>query len=596
MGKYAIARSMFKDSLLLESDQATADEIRGMVTATYYGEGLHQEGLEYICEQYKFKTANSHAFLFGVHAHLRAISVSSGSAKAETIAAEMRTKCQRPDFSEFWAHIPFGMMENLRIGNSRTSHGWTLTKEAKAKLSFLLDLKRRKAMKRRVPFADFALYFLDRFDEILSDYPDSSIREITLFDAASFSKDSEAKINYLKRFINEYPNSENFNSAIESLVNTLEANGERRKALVYASKIHDRLTADSIIDDRITQPSLSTISSFIRKGDLRAALKLTGEACNDFKIKLKCPNQFGEMKKKINLAISYTKLNFNSLACSRTHIKIRNLAETGEPYKDNDWRYAARSYLVNCIENIQNDPEDYARSLYLIASISRKINDYKTSLEYLLRFKREIHDHDLLDDVICEIGYHQMFIEENWTKAKLSFSEVISKYPKRNAYDNALWWYAIGSKDNGDFAQAISAFAKIASLEAQSRFGRLGYIEHTNLIHLTSLDEFSGISLRPSNLDSSGLIITAIDPKSPFAKTLSRGDRLIEVCSEQVDNVDSLLKIVDAKTQLTYCNIDYLRGNTLFHFSKKQNGKWLSDKTELPRINGDGAQLKSGAD
>jgi hypothetical protein len=165
MGKYAIARSMFKDSLLLESDQATADEIRGMVTATYYGEGLHQEGLEYICEQYKFKTANSHAFLFGVHAHLRAISVSSGSAKAETIAAEMRTKCQRPDFSEFWAHIPFGMMENLRIGNSRTSHGWTLTKEAKAKLSFLLDLKRRKAMKRRVPFADFALYFLDRFDE-----------------------------------------------------------------------------------------------------------------------------------------------------------------------------------------------------------------------------------------------------------------------------------------------------------------------------------------------------------------------------------------------------------------------------------------------
>jgi outer membrane protein assembly factor BamD (BamD/ComL family) len=582
MGQFALARTMFKDALLRESDYATADEIRGMVTATYYGEGLHQEGLEYVCEQYKFKTPDNRAFLFGVHAHIRAISVRSGPTEAEKTASNLRAKCHRPDFSEFWAHIPFGMMESLRMGNSRTSHNWTLKKEEAVKLSFWLDDRRRKEMRKFPIFSDFALYFLGRFDELIANYPKSSIREIALFDAAEFSRNTDKKIFYYRKFISEYPQSRYFESAISALMQLYESMGMRRKALMYASIISDRSKADSAIEDQVTRPTLRTISRFIRKGELGAALKLTRGACNDYrKSKLTCPNQFAQLEDKIQLAIGYSKLEYKSLTCSRVQLKIRSLAETGRPHKDIDWRYAARSYLVKCLDREQGNAEDYAKSLYLIASISRKVNDYKTSIEYLHRFRREIREHDLLDDVICEIGYHQMFIEGDWEKARQSFSEVISKYPSKNAYDNALWWYGIGSKNVGNFSQAVPAFAEIGALEFQSRFRQWSISERERIMHIVALEPFSGISFQSKVLGGDGLIVAAIAPRSVFAKALSKGDKLLRVCGDRVSNADELLELAEKNREMTYCDIDYLRGNLLVRLSKDQGHEWRSEVTKL---------------
>jgi tetratricopeptide (TPR) repeat protein len=260
--------------------------------------------------------------------------------------------------------------------------------------------------------------------------------------------------------------------------------------------------------------------------------------------------------------------------------KIRSLAERTGPYKDIDWRYAARSYLVGCLERINNDSEDYARTLYLISSLSRKVNDYKTSLEYLLRFRREIREHELLDDVICEIGYHHLFIDGNWEKAKIKFNEVIEKYPNRNAYDNALWWYGIGSRNAGNFTQAIPAFAKIGVLDTQSRFARWSSSEHEKLTRIVTQEPFAGLTFQSTMSNDDGLFVSTVKPQSFFSKSLLKGDRLLRVCGERVYGVDDLLD-ASQRSNIKYCGIDFLRGNVLLRYEINRVGHWSVEKAIL---------------
>ncbi|MES1264326.1 MAG: hypothetical protein ABUU24_01600, partial [Variovorax sp.] len=75
---YPEARDQLTKSLaLMNPDDPSAEEIRGLVTATYYVNDLHLEGLNFICEQYRYKPASDRSYLYSVHAHLRKIAVTS---------------------------------------------------------------------------------------------------------------------------------------------------------------------------------------------------------------------------------------------------------------------------------------------------------------------------------------------------------------------------------------------------------------------------------------------------------------------------------------------------------------------------------------
>lgn len=186
----------------------------------------------------------------------------------------------------------------------------------------------------------------------------------------------------------------------------------------------------------------------------------------------------------------------------------------------------------------------------------------------------------MLDDVICEIGFHRMFIEGSWEKARLSFNEVINNYPNRNAYDNALWWYGIGMKNAGNFTQAIPAFAKIGALEVQSRFRRWSSDEGEKLTRLIHLEPFTHISFQSNKLGDSGLFIKSIKSQSLFTNSLLKGDRLLNLCGKGINKVDDLLRMSE-ENNILFCDIEFLRGNALLRLTQTQDGKWLVDKRVL---------------
>ena len=139
------AQPIFYNALVISPDSPRRDEIEGMITATYYGLGAHEGGLDFICNAYRNRQQADYRHMFAIHAHLRALSLSKGAAYAETLAKDMREKCGRDDFIEYWAHIPFGMMESLRQGILRSEHTYELAPEAKERLLVLVKEKRAQA-------------------------------------------------------------------------------------------------------------------------------------------------------------------------------------------------------------------------------------------------------------------------------------------------------------------------------------------------------------------------------------------------------------------------------------------------------------------
>ncbi len=574
------ARKMYERSLVLtDPDTPDADEIRGMISATYYENGLHIEGLEFICDQYRYKPTFDRSFLFNVHAHIRKISVTKGYAEAERIAKAMREKCDRPDFSEFWSHIPFGMMESLRVGTLRTEHDWVISPESQDRLTFLLDSKYTSDANTKTDFYDNALYFLGRFDELIAHFPESPIRDMALLDASRFSVGTR-RIEYLRQFVKDYPKSLRLRYGIELLARELALAGMRGEAIYFVTKLSTKDAVESAIE--ALTPTFESLRTFVKRADFSAAKLLAIQVCKDFENNgLPCNPKITSILEKLNKAITFAKYAKTTHRCSEMQANIRKLARVDEHTLDHDWLRAVRVTLEGCILQPDIEPEEYARSLYLIASLSRRIGDYKTSLAYLLRFRREINDHDLLDDVIAEIGYHKLFIEMNWEKAKVEFEEVIVKYPSRNAYDNVLWWYAVGLKRHGDYASAILRYAEIASLQVESRFKEFSKNEKSALLKLSELPPFYGVQLKRRSKRDGRLMIAEISDEARISGKVKVGAILVEVCGERVYSVDELLKVVSKLSENTSCTIYFLHGKILFRISGTLNGEWFVDSLEL---------------
>lgn len=77
-GHYENARKIYFKQLEESPDAPTSDQTKGMITATFYGQQLHRQGLDFLCNEYKHKARDFHGYMFAVHAHLRAIAVLEG--------------------------------------------------------------------------------------------------------------------------------------------------------------------------------------------------------------------------------------------------------------------------------------------------------------------------------------------------------------------------------------------------------------------------------------------------------------------------------------------------------------------------------------
>lgn len=574
--EYSEARRLYSKSLEVESpDEATAEEIKGMITATYYGEGLHRDGLKFICSQYKFKPKNSRSYLFAVHAHIRAIAVKEGWETAEDIAKSMRAECDRADFSEFWAHINFGMMEALKDGRSRTSHSYTLTTESQNRLTELIAIKQNNALAKAVALGDYALYFTDRFDELFKLYPNSPFIDIALYDASQLRQPGD--IHLLKDIVEHHQNSTLFVAAIGKLVEHYSSLGERNQALQYAALLKERNSVEDVIW-HVLKPAQERLDALIRSANFSAALSLTRSMCHDFE-KASLPCNFGNNQKKIiQNAIFASKDTSTNKKCIAAFVSIRDGAEA-DPDGSSKWIHAARTLLEHCSSN-STDQKSNARTLYLLASASRRIGDYKSSLDYLTRFTREISDHPLLDDVLCEIGYHKMAIEGDTAGADAYFQKVIDNFPDQNAYDNALWWQAYNRRTRGDFLGALTNYAKIVALSSKSRFTEWSQEKVFEIEALQDIAPLRGTTFFTKPSSENEVLVQKISETNEFSKKIKRGDRIISICSNKIENTTDIITSAKNVENETECEIRFLRGLTLITFRHFGNS-WESSSRVL---------------
>jgi tetratricopeptide (TPR) repeat protein len=580
---YTEARVLYKNYLDINPDIAGADEIRGMITATYYGQGLHEEGLQFICKQYRGKAAADRVFLFNVHAHIRAISVAKGKEVAEAAARRLRQDCDREDYSEFWAHIPFGMMESLRRGRLRSEHAWVLDETSKARLLALLAGKRRSALSNAVPLTDFVLYFTDQFDELIRTMPDSPIRDMALFDAANFSHGAHA-VDYLKLLVEQHPRSARYQDALIALVGHLGKLNRRDEALAYLARLKKSESLDRAAYLAL-QPTIMALERLIGTADFAAALQITNDICKKSEaLSLPCYAKVAAERANLNRATEAIAALPQPEDCLAVHQRLRPLSRDGEKNLARHWVQGMRSRLIACLPDLQNTaPEHYPRALYLIGLLSRRLNEYDMSMQYLARFDREVEDNDLKDDVIAEMAYHKLIIEKDWPAARPLLERVISGYPQRNAYDNAVWWYAKGMKQQGEYASAIGAYLNIAQGQAASRFRAWSQSEANHLEKFSKLSPFVGVALRTVRREGdAALHVAAIEDSSPVAKLLRTGDRLVQICGRNIYDIEQLLAIVAADGDNPACKVVYLRDAQLFVFSRQDNG-WNIRRAQLTK-------------
>jgi tetratricopeptide (TPR) repeat protein len=588
---YPRARRYYKAELLnVREDEVKSEDIKGLITATYYGQRLHREGLDFICELYKTRAPGDYRYLFAIHAHIRAIRRHDNGRIAEATAQEFREKCGRPDFAEILAYIPLGAMENIYRGIPKISNNFPrMSDEDNDTLADLLQKKEKSSLTKTTPFGDYAAYYLGDYDDVLKRYKDSPIRYLALFDYA-FESEGLDKIELLKSFISDYQNSELVPTAYSKLIETLAEIGDRKQALHYATLMKTATGKNAI--DQALAPSLKGIRELIAIGDFKSAFKQATASCQLLEeSSIKChyapesrledealsstlpenepedltqntqteaetdaePEYDAEDEPALEssrsvLTLAELQFNLNEMMSTLTTNKINLCTQGFLVAKSHYWLRGARAYLDNCNKEKPHTSQEYARNLYLLASVSRRLQEYDKSRDYLLLFIQNINDSPLIDDVYAELGYHYLVIEGNWELAKSYLNVVIEKYPNRNAYDNALWWLARGHRDAGEYATALYLYTKIAALSVSSRFSDSSAEESVILERFANYLPLKNVVFAErSGSAEEGVFVGQAPPKHTKAIDIQAGDRIHTLCGEFIrSNSDVFYAIKNA--------------------------------------------------
>ncbi len=162
------------------NEQLNRETIQGLITATYYVEGSHLEGLAYIEKLYDGLPLDDIRYRWAIHAHVRKIALESGYEEAERIVSNHYKTSGRTDFSVVWPGIPLGKMEYLRKGISIYEESLELQNSDKRYLNRIIKTFPFDA------FIDHAYYFLQRFRYVKDNLRSSIIYDINLIAYAIF--------------------------------------------------------------------------------------------------------------------------------------------------------------------------------------------------------------------------------------------------------------------------------------------------------------------------------------------------------------------------------------------------------------------------
>ena len=437
---------------------------------------------------------------------------------------------------------------------------------------------------------DYPLYFLGYFDDIIVQMPHSRIIDMAMFDAAKFSQGHQ-RVAYLERMFKEQKNSPLYYAAVSFLSKTLAEMGRDKEAYYYIAYLREHQpdlverASRKVIDLKVI-----ALAELVRKGDFQSARQAGLQACKDQEAyRFPCNKEIVDSNERAAVVLAAISKHPDDAECFAAYKDMKTVLRTKEGDRHPLWFRGTIAYLDKCIEVLaKQNPDLYAKALYVAASLSRQVNESPMSVAYLERFDREIVDHPLKDDVLTELLHHHVAVSHNMAAAKQYYDRIAAAYQDRNSFDNALWWVAKSNVDAGNYVSASKAYGYIAAVSTSQRLRDWSLVKAQGIDALRFLP-FSDIVWKNHY---NHLVPARIGAGAQLKGRLSEDHMLVRACGAWVSNLHQLLEGIKGMTDTTECEIWFhAYGAGSFKIFGSSQGGWRSKGLEQGEVDAVQAQF-----
>ena len=523
---YEASAQLFHDAYKLSKSRKNQKALQQLITASYYGGGLHRKGIKFICEKYKFLPSSDYRHRFDFHAHIRQLSIKEGSNSAISYVTKLKKTCHRDDLSVIWTGITLQQMEDLQQGKLFVFHG---IGENKDYLQWLIENYSNDT------FIDHAYYFIGRSDLIYNKYPHSLIREPAAFNYLNEKSNYYSALEFYDsiryewtnsryhqiaekiivkllgerldielfyRFSSEHPevNKLELLSALQIILSDIILNNNtfiliptikekgylslfknywEAEALKNATllkeysleeilQISTKVESTKKISDYLWKSNLDTGTELLRAGKYSHALQRYNNQVALFSKYSHSPNDL--LKKRVELVSTLKQLqkqrnrHFLSGILLRKRSSISSIGTSALEFSLNEFSRCLKDSEVTWL---------HGKCMFLKASTLRRMKRYNESKETFIEFTEKFESSsNLIDDALAEIGVHYLLVEYNFESALPYFEKVYKNYPNHNAADNALNWVAWYYFKQGEYRQALYFYSYTAVNYASNRLGQ----------------------------------------------------------------------------------------------------------------------------
>ncbi|MFL6200879.1 MAG: TIR domain-containing protein [Thermoanaerobaculia bacterium] len=489
--RYQASRRCF-DGLYNQARTARGREIiEGMTTATYTGARQNREGLWYLCETYRGSPRENVRHRFRIHAHIRSIAETEGRVAARTLITELRSKCNRDDFSYVWAGIPLRKAEDLQKGLPFFADGKDLDSYDQTYLRDVIKDHPKDA------FLDHAYYFLQDFETVIDRFPKSFILDPAYWSAGQQALREghlERAVHYLETAMQRLEKTplRDPGPIVEDLIAAYQKKGD----IQAISDLRVRYHASDIpllrllgFDGRMTAAAdvNRALQALDKNNSLHAYRGLFERNCGEYFLiawgEILESNYPGALKEYEAVEAVFAKWEISVPSCIQRGTaalrKVLNetmeqvpedlyelgfyLRDEAESDQGNDaFKKAAADIWIRCAK-LSRSFANRDRALYLAASALRQRGVYEEAFQLYSQLYREHPDSPLAPHALAEIGWYHLFVTEDFRQARKLFRQVADDFPEHPAADNALNWLAYSHYSQREYFEAFQTYEELVS-------------------------------------------------------------------------------------------------------------------------------------
>lgn len=563
--KFHEARQLLLDLAKSARTDQMRTAIEGLVTATYDGAGEPREGIDYLCEIYKNRPGDDVRYRFGFQAHLRAIAEEEGLEAAKVLITGLHPKCPRRDLSYVWPGIRREKAEFLAKGHTLYEDDFRLSERDRRYLRGVIRQHPEDA------FIDHAFYFLEEFDRVIDDYPDSLIADVVYRAAghqALKKRDYDQAILLLKTAARRWPHAPGMDRVRQLLAEAYYEKGDLRAAIGWllriqsgsGPKLAEMLGQETpFTDSQEVQSFLDALSGAYpaeKIGDLFATdCQEHFALAEDFLWSLDYRQALAEYE---GVKSVFQKHRVEVPKCIERGIEVLSqIVDASRDAKEEQLKlgfylrdeaakeigpaFAAAAAVVweQCAERFPGT-EEAERSLYLAGALNRRREAYAEAMKLFRKLADDYPKSELADDALTEVGWYYLFPEPDYRLARRYFDRVVRQYPKANAADNAMNWMARSYYRERDYLKAYQTYNRLVAEYPRGRLAELARREAESLKAVAESrrqrNTVRGLLSLMAFPDPRGVWVIDIEQGSDAARAgLRESDVIVAVNGESVD-------------------------------------------------------------